>query len=232
MAYLQLETHTECKLTEILLGSLHLTWKAAVDITVAALLPLSGEGRVEGARACSHVSSQAYCPLFVWCAVQLYWPYQLIELALLKSKFRALKTKENEKNSLNYCCVVFLCLFWWFVPRESSTFFWNNGWTCSKVEKENKACNLDTHESPTRSTIDPSPFRQKYRICPTRPHKKFMVHEKTVFQLWLGQIWVCFGHGFVFKFKPKLSNMTANLLSSYDLQDKPNQRNLRNAFFG
>ena len=81
---------------------------------MAALLPLSGggEGRVEGARACSHVSSQAYCPLFVWCAVQLYWPYQLIKLALLKSKFRALKTKENLKKLLKLL-LCYLTLFFY-----------------------------------------------------------------------------------------------------------------------
>ena len=35
---------------------------------------------------------------------------------------------------------VFLCLFWRFVPRESEIFE-KNGWTRSKVEKENK-CSL------------------------------------------------------------------------------------------
>ena len=34
-------------------------------------------------------------------------------------------------------------------------YFRNNDWTRSKVEEENKACNLGTHESPTRSNISP-----------------------------------------------------------------------------
>ena len=34
-------------------------------------------------------------------------------------------------------------------------YFRNNGWTRSKVEKENKDCNLETHESPAHSNISP-----------------------------------------------------------------------------
>ena len=94
-------------------------------------------------------------------------------------------------------------------------YFRNNGWTRSKVEKVNKACNLETHESPPRSNIS---------------HKK--IHgpqKKTVFQLRLGLALVADSHWF--KFKPKLSNATVNLLSPYDLQDKPKHRNSKNAFF-
>ena len=65
--------------------------------------------------------------LFVWCAVQLQWPYRLITLALLKSKFRAVKLKKIKLKLLNYITamlfkLVFLCLFWWFVPCKSGIF--------------------------------------------------------------------------------------------------------------
>ena len=69
---------------------------------------------------------QAYHPLFVWCAVQLQWPYRLITLALLKSKFMAVKTEENRIRTLKITAMLFkfvlLCLFWRFVPRESGIF--------------------------------------------------------------------------------------------------------------
>ena len=70
--------------------------------------------------------------------------------------------------------------------------FRNNGWTRSKVEKENKVCNLETHESPTRSNISP----KKIVFARFAHTKKFMARERTVFQLrlgCLGQIWVRFG---------------------------------------
>ena len=64
--------------------------------------------------------------MFVWCAVQLKWQYRLIILALLKSKFRAVKTEENKIETLKITAMlfkfVFLCLFWRFVPRESGIF--------------------------------------------------------------------------------------------------------------
>ena len=80
---------------------------------------------------------QAYHPLFVSCAAQLLWPYRLITLALLKSKFRAVKTEENIMKTLKITAIlfkfVFLCLFWRVASRER--YFRNNGWTRSKVEK-------------------------------------------------------------------------------------------------
>ena len=56
-----------------------------------------------------------------------------------------------------------------------------------------------------------------------------MARERTVFQLCLSSL--PFGRGFAFKFKPKLSDTTVNLLSPCDLKDKLNQRNSKNAFF-
>ena len=62
----------------------------------------------------------------MWCAVCCKWPYRLITLALLKSKFRAVKTEENKIKTLKITAMLFnfvsMCLFWRFVPRESGIF--------------------------------------------------------------------------------------------------------------
>ena len=48
--------------------------------------------------------------------------------------------------------IVILCLFWRFVPRESAIFEITVG-LAQKKRKENKACNLEIQETPTRSNI-------------------------------------------------------------------------------
>ena len=72
------------------------------------------------------VSAQAYHPLFVWFTVHLQWRYQFLKLASLKAIFRMLKTNKNKIKTLKITAMlfnfVFLCLFWWFVARESSIF--------------------------------------------------------------------------------------------------------------
>ena len=78
---------------------------------------------------------------------------------------------------------VFLCLFWRFVPRENGIFEKKLLNSLKSRQKRTKLATWKSKNHPSGQT-----FRPKTRICPIRSYKEFIVRERTVFQLRLGQI--------------------------------------------
>ena len=83
------------------------------------------------------VRPQSYHPLFGWFTVSLQWRFRShTKLALLKAKFKTLKTEKNETKTFKITVTlfnfVFLCYFsdLWFAKTE---YFHNNCSTCSNL---------------------------------------------------------------------------------------------------
>ena len=120
---------------------------------------------------------------------------------------------------LFFCVILAIC-----ASRER--YFRNNGWTRPKVEKREQGLQLGN----PRITHPVEHWDQKIvfsRFAHTKIHDPRRNSLSATFRLNS----IRFGRGLTFKFKPKLSNTTVNLLSPYDLRDKPNQRNSKNVFF-
>ena len=112
------------------------------------------------------------------------------------------------------------------ICASQERYFRNNGWTCSKVEKREQGLQLGN----PRITHLVEHFDQKIifaRFAHTQNSWPAKERLSATFRPNLISRW----SRFAFKFKPKLSNTTINFRSPYNLQDKPNQRNLKNTFF-